>query len=603
MSVFYRPPNKITLNWPRLARRLLGVALLLLVLQPALATSFWQVQTTSPDTAYAAAQEVQTLPPAEKIRFADEPSAVALWNEVALAAVRNSGARPTVTARSLFLLHLAMYDAWAIYDDTAHPVVTQFEARRPAAERTEANKTAAVSQAAYHMLMQLYPDYALDTNAYLQMMGVLGQEALPFSATPDLATPAGIGLYAAQQVTLARADDGANADNDYADVTSGIYPTLYKPVNSADPATGRTPGGANFDPNRWQPLRVPTGKLTDENGQPIYSDDPSTYIEQKFLTPQWGAVEPFALSAGDQFRPPPPPMAGSDAPYTDGLGQTTTNDEAYRQQVDALIQISADLSDYEKVLAEFWADGPRTESPPGHWNQLAQDVAYRDDHGLDEDVKMFFALNGALFDTSIAVWEAKRHYDFVRPQSAIRHRYFGQTVVAWGGPNQGAQQIPGELWRPYQALTFVTPPFAEYVSGHSSFSFASADVLTRFTGSPQFYDDTIVLPHDLDRDGVPDRVGQFVAVVGSTGFEVGPTEIVALRWPTFQDAAREAALSRRYGGIHIQDGDLRGREVGQQVGELAYATAEAYWTGERGLVLDAPVKEKTAKLFLPLLGR
>src|SRR5690606_760696 len=182
----------------------------------------------------------------------------------------------------------------------------------------------------------------------------------------------------------------------------------------------------------------------------------------------------------------------------------------------------------------------------------------------DDDVKLFFALNGALFDAGIAAWDSKRAYDCVRPVTAIRYKYRGQMIQAWAGPDQGVQWILGETWRPYQDPTFVTPAFPEFVSGHSSFSAAAATVLTSFTGSSRFYDGkTVLYNEDFNRDGLPDLLGQHIIPVGGNMFEHSPSTIVVLQWETFQEAADEAGMSRRYGGIHFQDGDLRGRELGR----------------------------------------
>ncbi len=85
-----------------------------------------------------------------------QPSVVVTWNEAMLAAVRIGPPRPTVIARSLFMVHQAMYDAWSLYDPVATPVLLHGGIRRPAAEHTDANKAAAISQAAYHMLVALF---------------------------------------------------------------------------------------------------------------------------------------------------------------------------------------------------------------------------------------------------------------------------------------------------------------------------------------------------------------------------------------------------------------------------------------------------------------
>jgi hypothetical protein len=173
-------------------------------------------------------------------------------------------------------------------------------------------------------------------------------------------------------------------------------------------------------------------------------------------------------------------------------------------------------------------------------------------------VKMFFVLGNALLDASIAVWECKTFYDYVRPVSAIRHLLAGQMIRAWAGPGLGTQLIPGEQFRSYIA----TPPFAEYTSGHSAFSAASATVLHLFTGSPWFGASVSFAP------------GVSVIEPGVT-----PRRSVTLSWRTFDDAADEAGISRRYGGIHFLQGDLESREMGKRIGLLAWRKALEYLRG------------------------
>ena len=259
------------------------------------------------------------------------------------------------------------------------------------------------------------------------------------------------------------------------------------------------------------------------------------------------------------------------------MGQISTNDQAFRDQTAEVLRHSSELDDERKVIAEFWADGPHTWTPPGHWVQIAIGVSLRDRHGIDEDVCMYMALAGALFDAGIAAWDAKRAHDFVRPVTAIAHLYEGQQVHAWRGPDLGQGFIDGADWQPYQSTTFVTPPFAEYVSGHSAFSAAAAEVLTGYTGSNRMYDGWTRLGRDYDGDGGPDLFGRHIAIPGSLQFENGPTERVILRWHSFQDAADQAGISRLYGGIHFQDGDRRGRELGREVGRLALERARSLW--------------------------
>ena len=235
--------------------------------------------------------------------------------------------------------------------------------------------------------------------------------------------------------------------------------------------------------------------------------------------------------------------------------------------VDLLLQETSNLTDREKVTAEYWADGPNTEFPPGHTCVFAQVLSRKRGHSLDTDVKMFFEVGNALMDAGIASWNAKYTWDFVRPATAIRARYAGQQVTSWLGPYQGYGQVDGSQWRPYQAPTVVTPPFPEYTSGHSTFTSAGAHILTQFTGSDTF--------------------GASVTIkAGSSLFEPRtathpgvPASDETLSWATFTLAGEEAAMSRIYGGIHFKSGNEHGRMMGKQVGINVHAKAQLYIRG------------------------
>jgi hypothetical protein len=230
-----------------------------------------------------------------------------------------------------------------------------------------------------------------------------------------------------------------------------------------------------------------------------------------------------------------------------------------------MLAYSANLTDAQKIIAEYWADGPASELPPGHWSLIAQYVSQRDAHDLDTAVKLFFLQTNAVLDAGICCWDCKRAFNSVRPITAVRYLYAGKTVVAWGGAYRGTRLIDGGAWQPYQQDTVITPPFAEFASGHSTFSAASAEVLKRFTGSDAYG-------------------GSYTQRAGTSRFEPGavPTEDVTLAWATFSDAADQAGLSRRYGGIHFEQADLMGRMLGRQVGARVWEKAQAYITGQGG---------------------
>ena len=479
-----------------------------------------------------------------------QPTVVARWNELALQAIRADKPVPTVITRALHLAHAAMYDTWAAFDPIASGAYTDLRRSRLTPQRSIER---AISHAAHSVLSAVFPHHSDRFDGLLEQLGFAS----------DRHPMARFGRQVAESVLAARAEDGSNAGNAYVD------PTGYASVNQE--------GSGTFDPNRWTPLRVPNGTALDENGIPIATDDPSTYTLQRPLTPHWGEVTPFAISDGDAFRPVAPPQLGDVSAYTDATGFTSTNDEAYRRQFAEVATISSTLTAEQKAIAEYWADGPLSSTPPGHWNEFAHDLSAREDYGLADDVKMFFALNNALFDTGIAVWDAKYAHDYVRPQTAIRHLFEDQEIIAWAGPNKGSQTILGQDWQPYQDVTFVTPAFPEYTSGHSGFSFAAATVLEAYTGSDVLFDGQSRGVQDLDGDGERDLIGAWST--DALSFEEYSGDTIHLRWNTLWDAAAEAGRSRLYGGIHIQDGDLRGRAMGRQVAETVWGQTESLFEG------------------------
>jgi len=441
------------------------------------------------------------------------------WDNALLQAIRVTKPGPPIVARALAIVHTAMYDAWAAYDDRAVGTRLGASLRRPSSERTLASKNEAVSFAAYGALVDLFPT---QMPAFNDAMRSLGYD--PANGSTDVATPAGVGNVAAAAVIAFRHVDGANQ---LGDLHPGAYSdyTGYVPVNDPDHIN---------DPNRWQPLR--------------FSDGHGGFVTPGFIAPHWGRVVPFALTSGSQSRSPEVPNL-----YPFG---------GYRVQVEQILQYSARLTDTQKAIAEYWADGPRSELPPGHWMLFGQFVSRRDGHTLDQDVKMFFALANAVFDAGIVAWDCKRAYDYVRPVTAVHFLFAGKKVRAWAGPYRGTQVIDGADWEPYQPVTFITPPFPEFISGHSTFSAAAAEILRSFTGSDAFGASAIVL-------------------AGSSKVEPGavPATDVTLSWATFSDAADQAGISRRYGGIHFVQGDLQGRSGGRLVGAQVWAKALTYFNG------------------------
>lgn len=460
-----------------------------------------------------------------------EGNVVTGWTEQALAAIRAARPGPPMGARSLAILYACMYNAWCAYDLVAVPTPTSQATRRPAPECTSTNKAMAMSYAAHAALSDQFPSQTAAFDAYMKQLGYD-----PAAGRGDLGQPPGLGASVAQAEIGYCHTDGSNQLGDltasgiaYADYTG------YVPQNPPLIVAEATPLSLIPAPGRWQPLS--------------YVDAGGMLRTPVFLAAQWQRVKPFALSSSAQLRPGPPAAPGS---------------AAYLDQVTRIVDVQAALTDEQKSIAEFWADGTGTELPPGHWVRFGLYVSQRDAHLLDDDIKMFFALANALEDAAIAAWDAKRAYDSERPITAVRYALHGQTITGYGrlGPPGGLRSILADEWTPFQLTTFPTPPFPEHVSGHSCFSAAGAEVLKRFTGSDAFGASATV-------------------AAGSLAIEPGlPAQDVNLGWDTFTAAAEQAGISRIYGGIHFDASNLAGLSMGQQAGAQAFDKAQRMWQGK-----------------------
>ncbi|MEK7256298.1 MAG: vanadium-dependent haloperoxidase, partial [Bacteroidota bacterium] len=403
----------------------------------------------------------------------------ARWVSALLEAVRLTKANPPRTARKLALLCTAMYDAWACFHDVAEGTRLGRRLRRPPEDRTKENRERAISYAAYYSLTRLFPNLPDGKKALFEELML----ALKYDTTDtseSFSSPVGIGNFCARLVLENRRNDGANQATGYGDYT-GFQPPFL-------PDTEILPQNSD----KWIPLKL--------NG-----------VVQSFLLPHWGLVTPFAMPYGSNLRPVAPPAAW--------------NSVLLKDQAQRVIELSAKLDDERKAITEYWMDGPATETPPGHWFLLSQFVSKRDDHGIGKDVKLFLALSNALLEASIVAWDTKFHFYTVRPITYIQWLYANKTITAWGGPkHDGPKSMLGKEWMPYQKAESPTPPFPEFVSGHSTFSSAAAEILKRFTGS--------------DRFGAEHEVKSLF--IQGKDLSAKP---VKLHWGTFSEAAAQAGMS------------------------------------------------------------
>ena len=454
------------------------------------------------------------------------------WNRLACDAIYYTKTPPTIAARAFAMVHTAMYDAWTAYSGGCEvSTTTGARLKRPKEECVQTKREIAFSFAAYRVLDDLFGRNLPEAHKtmFADLLEELGCDTS--DQTQDPCEPQGIGNLSARLVLDCRRGDGSNQENAYADYTG------YTPVNDPPPKRPLN------DVAKWQPQNDAARK------------------PRKFLTPHWGLVKPFALEYGHQFRPPAPPACGT--PKFEG-------------QIEEVIHLSACLSDEQKLIAEYWAGMhedkfENTSSIPGYdyWTvppaqccRIAHFIAEKNEFKNANVIKLLFALSNALLDASIAAWDAKVHYDYTRPDSVIHVLRDEINFDAWGGPCRGTVSMQGENWCPY---LLTTPPFAEYVSGHSTFSRAMAEIITCFCGS-NAYGDCVTFP-----------IKSSVIEEDCT-----PAEEITLTWSTLHEAADQAGLSRRYGGIHFEEGDLNGRELGKKVAACVWNKVCTYFEGIGG---------------------
>jgi hypothetical protein len=565
------------------------------------------------------------------------------WNEQLLAAIRADTPRPGVHARNLFHVSAAMYDAWAAFDPVADGVF--FREKIPLPSDVEAQREAAISFAALRVLEHRYgaaTGGAVSATCFRALMAKLNLDATNVSVEGN--SGIAVGNRVAALIIEAHKQDGSYEFDRYADPT-------YIPANK--PLIVDVPGVAPEQPGKWQPLNL--SKAVTQNGIVLPGGI------QSFIGSQWGTVKSFALG---EIMP--------SGLYFDA-GVVPAFDEAIKPQLVDVIRRSdsldpadateinlspsslgnnplgtnggtgfsknpvtglpyapnrAKVSDFGRVLAEFWADGPSSETPPGHWNVLANGVCdtpgfKRQFKGagpflsaLEWDVKMYLAINGAVHDAAIVAWGLKRRYETARPISLIRHMAnLGQSSQPTGTRYHpmGLPLVPG-------LIELVTAESAAPGQRHQHLKeYAGSIALRSWRGEPGNRKDDVggtawirgiewvpyqrrtfvtpafpgfisghstfsrsaaeVLTEITGSAYFPGGLGSFTAPIGYLSFERGPSAPVTLQWATYYDAADQAGQSRLWGGIHIAPDDLMGRVLGAEIGKRAFKRATAFFDG------------------------
>ncbi|MBP9112041.1 MAG: hypothetical protein KBF88_04495 [Polyangiaceae bacterium] len=582
--------------------------------------------------------------PTETLRAGEGKSIARRWDEQILAAIRLDLPRPPVHARNLFHLSAAMWDAWATYDATSDGY---FVTEKNAATDIDSARREAISYAAYGILKHRYEKAiggATSAACFRALMSNLGYD--PSDLHTNGQDARAIGNRIAASVLSATKDDGSNESANYADVTfKSDNPPLVMDRSG-------TPSGTN--PNLWQPLNLSVAAT--QNGI-ILPAGAQTYVGS-----QWGNVRPFALGKSDPQGPwkdagPAPTLADPSmkkwvaevvekaagyaptdnvkidiSPASLGGNSLGTNDgKGYGlNPATSLPYASTPVlrADFGRVLAEYWADGPKSETPPGHWNAISNRAS---DHPslvrkiggtgptvdpLEWDVKVYFTLNGAVHDAACAAWDIKRRSLAGRPSTYIRYMggkgqssdpnapmyhpeglplvegliepitlestkpggkhahlnlYVGQIAVrTWRGePGDRAHEIGGVGW--LRAVDWWPYQRRTFVTPPFPGFISGHSTFSRSAAE--------VLAGFSGTPYFPGGLGTTTVNPGFLSFEHGPSVPIELQWATYYDAADQAGQSRIWGGIHIEPDDFAGRKVGSEVGKGALAKAQTYFDG------------------------
>lgn len=366
--------------------------------------------------------------------------------------------------------------------------------------------------------------------------------------------------YIAAQTPLSATE----APNNYTDL-SGVQQTFLDTTIPSDIS-----GNSQFpNPTKWTQLKMYSSTPT-----------PSELVLKPYYCYTFSEVSSTCLSTMD---------------YSNIAGATSAffpSDEERESELSDIVDTTATLTDMQKMIAEFWAGGPFTVSPPGLflylWRQVMTATQFAKTRGLPAFFASGLSLTVNLFELGRVVWGLKKQFMQARPIQEIRRLYNGETLTSWDGT-----EVDGESWLPYQPSTFVTPPFADFPSGHSAYSQVFANTMTAWLGpavptapnvtntdlgllSPSFMDPLQEFPPTFPFTSYVETqpILTFVMQPGSSGVQPGvPSVPITLAWTSWQEVANSAGLSRQYGGIHGMSAHLGS----QYAANRTFAVVQSRW--------------------------
>jgi hypothetical protein len=431
---------------------------------------------------------------------------VLIWTSTALNAIQSAGSNgkpgvpPTLGTRLMAMLSTAMLDTVAAFGDKVSPYRLDLNAPKGA------SREAAIVGAAQRILAQELPGESELIQA--QMAKSLAELK---GSKQAIAAGLAFGAGVADQVRASRALDGFNNTTHYTPPADGLAGYVWMPATS-----GPTAGVA--------------------------------------LGANWGSVTPWVIS-------------GPDAYCSDGLQCRPDVDlDAYAIQLNEVRQAGGlantavttiDRTADQTEIALFWAyDRPDTFRPYGQLIDIAMDVAASKSSSLETNARLIASLSTAMADSVICAWKEKYTNVQPRPSDVITGSFSDTDGVA--------STVRDSDW---QSLLFSingiqSPPFPDFLSGHSVMGGAFASVMTQFFG-----DNVVFSARSAELPGVERRFDGRIAP-GS----LGDLSTVTLRPNSFYEAGLEDAVSRVYGGVHIREACLDSFNVGLKVGDAVART-------------------------------
>ncbi|CAF3447660.1 unnamed protein product [Rotaria socialis] len=464
---------------------------------------------------------------------------------------------PPIFARTIFAATTIAYNTYARYSQHAKPVTMYDEWTRMS--QTQQKVPDCIYIYGFYQIANFIMPEQMTNYSFKQKY----EETFHCNLTDILAnadSELGLVQRDVDQLKLQLKTDGFNQDGCYADKTN--FRTINPPCRFDNRSTVAI--CRNFTHTYttiWNYGEIVKTDFIDSPRTPVF--------------PQAQQARPFSLGRLYDYLAPP----FFEAPAFENGTMMNLTDQ-FLHLIDVQKDLGAD-HDKPKLIAEYWADGPKTTGTPGHWQSISLNIIRRLCYDNDDALKLLFAVSAATYDAGLAAWQNKRLYNSVRPATFIPTEYIDESFQhQFVGMYCNFEDIIGWQWSPYQEDHVITPQFQEYISGHSTFSRAASFVLEKITGSPNVPGNLSVTikagkslfqPQCNKSNTACYRSCRVDSSLDSENNYIPKVDVTLGPWKTYRDIANEASISRIYGGIHVASGDIQGRMVGQKVGEAVWA--------------------------------